>query len=112
MGDGTKGSERPRSTEDLQQAIGRIRGEVIRLSGEIEKTASQQFEQRKPELRGSMDDLEAAIDSLATKAKGFLSDLKAKLDDAGQGTGERTDLGRDARDPAAERSGGGGGERR
>lgn len=112
MGDGTKGSERLRSAEELQQAIGRIRGEVIRLSGEIEKTANQQFEQRKPELRNSMDDLEAAIDSLATKAKGFLGDLKAKLDDAGQGAGERTDLGGDSGNPSTERSGGGGEERR
>ncbi len=112
VGDGTKGTGVPRSAEELQQAIARIRGELTRLSGEIEKTANEQFEQRKPELRSSMDDLETAIDSLATRAKGFLSDLKAKLDDAGQAAGERTDLGGDPGHSSAERSGGGTEERR
>ncbi len=83
VGNGTKGSGEPGSTEDVSQAVARIRSELGRLSGEIERTATEQFEQRKPELRASMDDLEAAIEALATRAKGFIGDLKAKLDETG-----------------------------
>ena len=84
---GPGNGERP--AEDVQQAVNRLRTELTRLSGEIERTATAQFEQRKPELRSSMDDLEAAIDALATKAKGFLGDLKTRLDDAGTEAAER-----------------------
>ena len=83
VGSGTKGSGDPGSAEDVSQADARIRSELGRLSGEIERTATEQFEQRKPELRASMDDLEAAIEALATRAKGFIGDLKAKLDETG-----------------------------
>ncbi len=112
MGDETKGAGGSRSAEDLQQAIGRIRGELTRLSGEIERTATEQFEQRKPELRRSLNDLEAAIDSLVTRTKGVLDDLKARLDNAGEGEGERADLAGDPGDPTADRAGGPGKERR
>jgi len=84
MGDGTSGSGGPRSAEDLHEAVNRIRAELLRIGGEIERTAAEQFEQRKPELRGSVEDLEAAIDALAARAKNFLGDLKARLDDAGE----------------------------
>ena len=95
MGNGTKATGDPGSAEDVSQAIARIRGELGRLSGEIERTAAEQFEQRKPDLRASMDELESAIETLATRAKGFIGDLKAKLDEtgteaprSGQGTAE------------------------
>jgi uncharacterized protein YukE len=83
MGERPSDSEEPRAREELDEAIGRLRAELTRIGAEIERTASEQFEQRKPELRSSVNDLEAAIDTLATRAKGFLGELRSRLDDAG-----------------------------
>lgn len=79
--DGDEGGRR----EELAEALARLKGEVGRIGADLERTAGERIQQRKPELRSAMDDLETAVDGLAGRAKELIAQLKARLDDSEDG---------------------------
>jgi len=67
--------------DSVTAAMQRLRGAIAELRGEVEANAQTEWVRAKPELRSTIADLEAMVETLAQRAKSALSGLDARLDE-------------------------------
>ncbi len=73
--------------DNLAAALASLRAAVDGMRHEVEANAQAEWVRAKPELRGTLRELEEKVDALAERAKATLADLGARIDDtAGDGT--------------------------
>lgn len=68
--------------QQTSDSLDRLKSALGDLGNEVEKSARDQWETAKPELKKGVGDLQSVVDSMATKAKGHLT---SKNDPSGEG---------------------------
>jgi hypothetical protein len=79
---GGSGGEKARDQviDNLAAAMERLRAALQRLGDEVEANAQAEWVRAKPELRGTVTDLQRMVDALAERAKAALGELGSRLD--------------------------------